>query len=297
VHVTFWGTRGSIASPGPRTVRHGGNTSCVEVRSNSGTLIICDSGTGIRELGVSLMSTPGPVRGHVLLSHTHWDHIQGWPFFTPAFVPGNEFTLHGLAGTSGSLNQVLANQMEYTYFPVTLEEMRARIQFEEVREGEFVIDDVKVTALYLNHTCVCLGYRFEADGQSVVYATDTEPHGLRVAGSAPDNELKSGESPHLVHKEDVRLADFARGADLLIMDAQYTDEEYPNRIGWGHCTTSYTTDIGVHADAQRLALYHHDPTRRDDMVDEIVATAAARAASYGSHVEIFGAAEGQTVQL
>jgi ribonuclease BN (tRNA processing enzyme) len=120
---------------------------------------------------------------------------------------------------------------------------------------------------------------------------------LRVAGSTTDNAVKRGESPHLIHKEDVRLADFARGADLLIMDAQYTDAEYPNRVGWGHCTTSYTTDIGVHADVKRLALYHHDPTRRDEMVDDIVADATRRIEAYGSGVEVFGAAEGVTIQL
>lgn len=297
MRVTFWGTRGSIAAPGAPTIRHGGNTSCVEIRTNSGALIVCDSGTGIRELGLSLMDQAGPIRAHILLSHTHWDHIQGWPFFTPAFVPGNELILHGMAGTSGSLNQVLANQMEYTYFPVTLEDMHARIDFHEVREGEFFIDDVKVTAQYLNHTCVCLGYRFEADGRTVVYATDTEPHGLLVATADEHNEPKSGHEPYLVHQEDRRLAEWAQDADLLIMDAQYTDEEYPKRIGWGHCTTSYTTDIGVLAGVKQLALYHHDPTRRDEMVDDIVSAATRRAKAYGSAVEIFGASEGTTIEL
>src|SRR4051794_40471802 len=246
---------------------------------------------------MTLMAEGQTVHGHVLLSHTHWDHIQGWPFFAPAFVAGNEFTLHGLAGTSGSLDQVLANQMEYTYFPVTLGDMHAKIDFHEVREGEFFIDDVKVTAHYLNHTCVCLGYRFEADGQTVVYATDTEPHGFRVSGPLDTRELKHGDDPHLVHQEDRGLADFARGADLLIMDAQYTDEEYSQHVGWGHCTTSYTTDIGVLAGAKQLALYHHDPARSDELVDGIAAIAANRASAYGSDVRIFGACEGQTIRV
>jgi len=295
VRVTFWGTRGSIASPGPRTVRHGGNTSCVEVRTDSGVLIIFDSGTGIRELGMSLIEQDGPVRGHVMLSHTHWDHIQGWPFFSPAFVAGNAFTLHGMSGISGSLNQVLANQMEYTYFPVTLDDMQADIGFHEVREGAFSIDDVKVTVHYLNHTCVCLGYRVEADGQAVIYASDTEPHGLRVLGPSSSVAPQRGSLPHLVHEEDRRLAEFVHEADLLIMDAQYTDAEYPAKIGWGHSTTSYTTDIGVLGRVKRLALYHHDPTHNDEAVDAIVAAARSRAAAYGSDVEVFGAAEGTTI--
>jgi ribonuclease BN (tRNA processing enzyme) len=296
VQVTFWGTRGSIASPGPSTVRYGGNTSCVEVRADNGTLIICDSGTGIRELGVNLLENREQVHGHVLISHTHWDHIQGWPFFMPAFLKGNEFTLHALAGLNQSLNHVLSNQMEYTYFPVRLDEMAARISFDEVREGELSIDGVRITAHYLNHTSICLGYRIEADGKTVVYASDTEPHGLTIA--APEGyEPRAGYAPRFVHEEDRRLAEFVEGADLLIFDAQYTDDEYAAKIGWGHSTTSYATDIAVLGKVSRLALYHHDPLRSDDGVDKIVETACRRAEQYGADLKIFGAAERMVVKL
>jgi ribonuclease BN (tRNA processing enzyme) len=159
------------------------------------------------------------------------------------------------------------------------------------------VDGVKVSVHYLNHTCVCLAYRIEADGKSFVYATDTEPHGLVVTGLAPPEVPGRGEPPHLVHEQDRRLAEFVAGADLLVMDAQYTDEEYPQRVGWGHCTTSYTTDIAVQAGVKRLALYHHDPMRRDDMVDEIVSVSGRRLASYGTDIDVFGAAEGQSVEL
>lgn len=294
--VTFWGTRGSIASPGPSTVRYGGNTSCVEVRADNGTLIICDSGTGIRELGVNLLANREQVHGHVLISHTHWDHIQGWPFFIPAFMQGNEFTLHALAGLNQNLDHVLSNQMEYTYFPVRLDEMAARIGFDEVHEGQLSIDGVRITAHYLNHTSICLGYRIEADGKTVVYASDTEPHGLTIA-APEEHEPRAGYAPRFVHEEDRHLAEFVDGSDLLILDAQYTDDEYSAKVGWGHSTTSYATDIAVLGNARRLALYHHDPMRTDDGVDRIVETARRRAGQYGSGLKIFGATERSTVEL
>lgn len=297
MQVTFWGTRGSIAAPGCRTTRYGGNTSCVEIRSNSGTLIICDSGTGIRDLGLDLLSRGKEVHAHLLLSHTHWDHIQGWPFFAPAFAPGNEFTIHALAGVNQNLERVLASQMEYAYFPVTLDAMSAKIDFHEVREGEFAAEDVKITTHFLNHTTLCMGYRISADGRTVVYATDTEPHGLRLEPGLAKVGAGKGRRPHLIHEEDRRLAEFVAGADLLIMDGQYTDEEYPYKVGWGHATTGYATDVAVSGKAGRLALFHHDPTRADWSVDEIVSVARHRAAEYGCAMDIFGAREGLTIQL
>jgi len=292
VRVTFWGTRGSIPAPGPATIRYGGNTSCVEVRSDNGTLVICDSGTGIRELGLQLMATSKHVSGHLLFSHTHWDHIQGWPFFNPALAKGNEFALHAMSGAPQSLETALANQMEYTFFPITLDEMNAHISFEEVREGTFAIDGVKITPHRLNHTTACLGYRIEADGKTVIYASDTEPHSLGKAGADANNR-----TPELAHDRDRALAEFVGGADLLIMDAQYTDTEYAEKKGWGHSTTGYATDLAVLGGVARMALYHHDPTHGDDVVDHIVKNARKRAAAYRSDVEIFGAAEGLTVNL
>ena len=290
MRVTFWGTRGSIPAPGPGTIRYGGNTSCVEVRGDNGTLVICDSGTGIRELGLHLMATSNPVRGHLLFSHTHWDHIEGWPFFNPALARGNEFILHAVAGAHKSLETVLANQMEYPYFPITLDDMNARIVFEEVQERPFSVDGVQVTPFRLNHTTTCLGYRLEADGKAFVYASDTEPH--VHDGNTPDET-----GPRLSHQADRALAEFVAGADLLVMDAQYTDREYAEKRGWGHSTTSYATDVAVLGRVKRLALYHHDPAHTDEVVDLIVKHARKRAAAYGSGVDIFGAAEGLSINL
>src|SRR5713226_7505898 len=163
MRVRFWGTRGSIPKPGPRTVRYGGNTSCVEVRSSNGTLVVLDCGTGAHDLGQALLAEGPPAHGHLLITHTHWDHIQGIPFFAPLFVRGTEWDVYAPRGFGQSLDETLAGEMQYTYFPVTLDAMGATIRFHELVEGVFAIDDIRVTARYLNHPALTLGYRLEAD--------------------------------------------------------------------------------------------------------------------------------------
>ena len=175
--VSFWGTRGSIAKPGRSTVRFGGNTSCVEVRSDSGSIVILDCGTGAHGLGQALMEREKqPLSGHILITHTHWDHIQGIPFFAPLFETGNEWDIYAPRGLGTSLRQALAGQMQYTYFPVTLEKLGATIRYHELVEGVFEIDDIEIRTRYMNHPALTLGYRLEADGVSIVYACDHEPH-------------------------------------------------------------------------------------------------------------------------
>ena len=224
MRVKFWGTRGSIAKPGPSTIRYGGNTSCVEVRSARGTLVLLDCGTGGHALGRKLMSDGAPpLRGNILISHTHWDHIQGIPFFAPLFAYGNEWDIYGPTGQRESLREALAGQMRYTYFPITLDQCTAKIRYHDLVEGTFAIDDIEVSTRYLNHPALTLGYRLQADGAAVVYACDHEPHSPMLATG--DGDLSG---------EDLRHAEFIDGADLLIHDAQYTAEEYPEKIGWGH---------------------------------------------------------------
>jgi len=181
--VRFWGTRGSIAKPGPGTVRYGGNTACVEVRSAAGTLVVIDCGTGAHGLGQALLAEAGPrpLRGHLLISHTHWDHIQGIPFFAPFFVPGAEWDVYAPRGLALSLRETLAGQMQYTYFPITIENMGATVRYHDLVEGGFTVGDVEVRTHYLNHPALTLGYRLEADGASLVYACDHEPFARRLA--------------------------------------------------------------------------------------------------------------------
>src|SRR6266481_7182330 len=183
MRIRFWGTRGSLAKPGPATVRYGGNTSCVEVTAPGGTLIVLDCGTGAHDLGQHLAASRElPIRGHLLITHTHWDHIQGFPFFTPLFVPGHVWDVYGPGGLGGRLEEALARQMEYAYFPSTLEQPGATVRYHDLVEGTFTLDDVCITTRYLNHPGLSLGYRLEGDGVVLVYATDHEPN----AGPQPD---------------------------------------------------------------------------------------------------------------
>lgn len=285
MRVRFFGTRGSIATPGPHTLRYGGNTSCTEVQSSAGTLVILDMGTGATVLGRELMARGEPSRGHILISHTHWDHIQGIPFFAPLFVPGFEWDIYGPRGLHQGLRQTLAGQMQSTYFPVTLEQLGATIRYRELVEGRLRIGDIEVTCRYLNHPALTLGYRLEADGAALVYACDHEPHSHALATGVGD-----------FLGEDRRHAEFLAGADLVVHDAQYRASEYPQKIGWGHSTIEYACAVARLAKVGQLALTHHDPMRDDAAIDALVdslRTEGFRAA--GPH--IVAAAEGHEVEL
>ena len=285
MRVRFFGTRGSIATPGPDTLRYGGNTSCIEVQSSAGTLVILDMGTGATVLGRELMARGEPSRGHILISHTHWDHIQGIPFFAPLFVPGFEWDIYGPRGLHQGLRQTLAGQMQSTYFPVTLEQLGATIRYRELVEGRLRIGDIEVTCRYLNHPALTLGYRLEADGAAFVYACDHEPHSHALATGVGD-----------FLGEDRRHAEFLAGADLVAHDAQYRASEYPQKIGWGHSTIEYAYAVARLAKVGQLALTHHDPMRDDTEIDALVDSLRPEGfRPAGPHV--FAAAEGHEVEL
>ena len=266
-------------------MRYGGNTSCVQMTSAKGTMLVIDCGTGGHELGAHLAKQGKPIRGHMLISHTHWDHIQGIPFFAPFFVPGNKWDLYAPQGFGDSLRDALAGQMEFTYFPVTPDAFAADIKYNSLSEGSFRIDDVTIRTRFLNHPALTLAYRIECDGVAIVYACDHEPHSRALA---------SAEGP--ITGQDRLHADFLAGADLVIHDAQYTAEEYEPKIGWGHSTHEYVVKICDSVGVKRLALSHHDPMRSDDALDRLVERDRASLGS-DSILDVFAAAEGMVLEL
>ena len=280
MQVRFWGTRGSIPAPGPHTTKYGGNTSCVELRPSDGSIIILDCGTGIRELGQHLMdSASQPFRLHLFIGHTHWDHIQGFPFFGPAFLPDTELNIYAPSGFQRRVEDAIAGQMQHSYFPVTLRDLRSRINFTELEEGFFRVGDMLVQTQYLNHTAPTLAYRITNDDTTVAYVTDHEPF-WKTANQA------------FSHPGDRRHVAFLKGADLVIHDAQYSDAEYAeNKVGWGHSPVGYATDVALAAGCERLALFHHDPIHDDATVASLEAAAKERVAARGRSLEVFAAAE------
>jgi len=287
--VRFWGTRGSIATPGPSTLRYGGNTSCVEVVTNAGKRFILDCGTGARPLGGYLLANaPKPIEATILLSHTHWDHIQGFPFFAPLFIPGNRISVCGPKGANSTLPDVLSGQMEFTYFPVELGQLGARIEYRDLTEGEHDIDGVKITTQFLNHPALALGYRIEADGVSVLYLCDHEPYWEPLWRS----DVPAASIDAILHDGDRRHAAFMQNADVVIHDCQYTPEEYPGKKNWGHSTYTYVANIAAAANVKRLFLTHHDPAHNDEFLDGIEGQAQAIATLLGSPMKISCAREG-----
>ena len=255
ITVRFWGVRGSLATSGADFAAVGGNTTCIEVRAGD-ELIILDAGTGLYPLAQTL---PTPVRATFLFSHYHWDHIQGFPFFRPAFVAANEFTIYGLASSDGEVEEMFARQMEPPFFPVPIGTLAAQLTFRALQAGDdFEVGGVRIQTGPLCHPQQCLAYRISYNGASVVFATDTEPPS---AGEVDPN-----------------VVELARGADVLIHDSQYTEEEYdgrcgPARQGWGHSTIADACRVAKASGVRQLALFHHDPSHTDDFVERMAAAA------------------------
>lgn len=294
VVVRFWGVRGSIAAPGPETQRYGGNTPCVTIEQGR-DLLILDAGTGVRKLGICLQAEAHgrPQNLTMLVTHTHWDHIQGFPFFVPAYVPGNRLDVYGPPSVEKPLEKVLRGQMDSAYFPVALGDMAADLHIHEIRDPDFQAGPFKVQAMLVNHPGITMGYRVEIAGKVITYATDTEPYRYLITDrEAPDAELAA-----YGRRRDQELVDFAKGADLYIADSQYSPAEYVRKRGWGHTCYHDAVDVAIAANARRVALFSHDPMHDDDMVDAKLADCRARAASAGSKVEVIAAIEGQAITL
>ena len=263
--VKFWGVRGSIASPGPATVRYGGNTTCIEVRTDSNELLILDAGTGIFPLSQSLLAEL-PVTANVLITHSHWDHIQGLPFFIPNFIPGNTLRLHGAFDpvSSKGVEQVMSVQLQYSYFPVREAEMKARIEYVTLTPGERIqIGSATITPYMMNHPVIDFGYRIEAHGKSVFFTGDHEPPVNIYAPEDPE----FAEYQTLVEEKSDYIQCAMAGVDVLIADCSYTSSEYPAKKGWGHGTFHSSIHYARRAGAKVLFCTHHEPTRSDDALE------------------------------
>lgn len=271
--VKFWGVRGSIASPGPHTVRYGGNTTCIEVRTDNNELIILDAGTGIFPLSQTLLAEL-PVQANVFISHSHWDHIQGLPFFIPNFIPGNVLRLHGAYDpVSGQgVEQVMSVQLQYSYFPVREAEMKGSIEYVTLMpEQSIQVGSATVTPYLLNHPVINFGYRIEANGKSVFFTGDHEPpYNIYAPGDAEHAEYQS-----FVDEKQAAIIHGMQGVDVLIADTSYTAQEYPAKVGWGHGTYASSIDYAVQARAKVLYCTHHEPTRSDDALEIAYAQAKA----------------------
>jgi phosphoribosyl 1,2-cyclic phosphodiesterase len=260
VRVKVWGARGSVPAPGPETTRYGGNTSCVQLTLSDGSVLVLDAGTGIRNLGIALGWSEGPL--HILLSHLHLDHIQGLLFFAPAFRPDAEIVIWGPASPEASLEDRIARYISAPLTPVEVRELPCHVSFREAERTEWDIGSARIHAASVAHRGPTLGYRIEGDGSSVCYIPDHEP-GMGGSLADVDDEWISG-------------FDLARGANLLIHDCQYTDEEYAQHVGWGHSSLSDALLLGQRTAAERLLLFHHDPLHSDDFLDAFGGRAAAQ---------------------
>jgi phosphoribosyl 1,2-cyclic phosphodiesterase len=277
--VRFWGVRGSIACPGPDTVNYGGNTPCLELFfEDIDRIIIIDAGSGIRPLGYEMKKRydlEKPFKADIFLSHTHWDHIMGFPFFDPIYMPSTTLDIYGpITYEEDALEKIIGDQLSYRYFPVRHSELGSKLRYHQLGECELDLGNgIRLKTKFLNHTLQCLGYRFEYQGKSLCTAFDTEPYRnlFAMPPDSPDYDpVATAEGEKAACLENQRLVEFFLGADVLIHDAQYTMEEYrDSRAGWGHSTFEHAVETAVAAKAKRLFFYHHDPQRTDEALAAI----------------------------
>ncbi len=284
--ITFWGTRGSIPTPGPATTRYGGNTSCVALTNGQDQVVVLDAGSGIRALGRHLShSTRAPIQADILLSHTHWDHIQGLPFFEPLHAANSRVEVYGARQGQVPLREILDQQMSPVVFPVPMDHLAAEIGVTEISEGSFEVGAYAVEAFRLRHQGVTLGYKLRPTrgGPTLAYITDNE------LGPGGDYEVAPDWREQLVR--------FLSGVDILIHDGMYSEEAIMERLGWGHSTPRQAVALAAECRIPRLLLFHHEPANSDEVIDRMVADARDAAREHGTTLRVDGAIEGLTVTL
>jgi len=289
--ITFWGTRGSISTPGRTTEKYGGNTPCVTIE-NQGMRVVLDAGTGIRNLGIEWVreaeAVRQPLEVHLFLSHTHWDHIQGLPFFQPAYLKDTKVTIYGSPKKERFLASVLKRQMDSEYFPVSMSALTADIRIQEMSEENLHLGPMRIEWEEQGfHPGGSVRYRFSAHGKKVVYATDVELD-LLFGGDHRTKEKEAAAQDYLR---------FVQGADLLIADGMFSEEEYPARLGWGHASIPAVIDAASRADVKQLAVFHHDPQHSDKVLDDLWARYRSRYLAGLPRMDLFWAREGLTLAV
>jgi phosphoribosyl 1,2-cyclic phosphodiesterase len=296
--LKFWGVRGSIPVPGPSTIRYGGNTTCVEVRAD-GEIIVLDAGTGIRSLGIALEDEFGsnPIKLSLLITHVHWDHIQGFPFFVPSYNDKNQIHIYGYDGSDSGLREILKGQMATPFFPVELLNLPGKLSIKRLKTMEFNIGKVRVASKFMNHPGVCVGYRLNTSTGSMAFLPDTEPYDAYKLHSSKSALLSPEQIQKRASEERAELVKFLEGCDVLILDSQYTDDEYKHHIGWGHGSLSTAVALASDAKIRQLVLFHHDPNHDDAAIDEMVKRARGLVAEHWKSLEVIAATEGQELFL
>lgn len=284
LELTFWGVRGTLPVPGARTLRYGGNTSCVTIEFPKGQFFIFDAGSGIKELSNAwLAQKRGKLEAKIFISHPHWDHINALPFFAPLYIPGNEFEILGASHPHRTMRELISAQMDDIYFPITIKEFGSHVLFRDLNEETIGVDGITVKTKLLSHPGNCLGYRVEYEGRSVCYVTD--------------NELFLPDGPHYDAHYVSQLTAFLNKADVLITDCTYTDEEYERKVGWGHSCVSQVAELAHDAEVETLYLFHHDPDQNDDAIDAKLEMAARALDSMRSKTKCVAPAETDVVKL
>ena len=306
IRIRFWGVRGSIPCPGPETVKYGGNTACIELRfGQEERLIIIDAGSGIRALGNELLKNDlpkGPIQTSIFFTHTHWDHIMGFPFFAPIYIPKTELTIYGpVTYEEDTLDKIIGSQLRYRYFPVRQSELAADIKYVQLKECRLDLGDgIKVTTKYLNHPILCLGYRFEYGGKVFCTVFDTEPfrNVFALDPSSPDFDEEAFKEGELAaRQENEKIIRFIYGADLCVYDTQYTYKEYiSSKLGWGHTSFEDAINTANRARVKQLLFFHHEPLRKDEELDRLVANYQKRIAGK-TDLRIAAAYEGLVITL
>ncbi|WP_317205517.1 MBL fold metallo-hydrolase [Janthinobacterium sp.] len=291
----FWGVRGSIPSPGPATARYGGNTTCIGVRTDQGTLIVIDAGTGIFALAQQLPRDL-PVQASIFITHSHWDHIHGLPFFTPLFKRGTRVRLHGAPEpVSGKgIEHVMAVQLQNSYFPVSEAQMAATIEYRTLAVGEPVtVDDAVISNAQMNHPVTNLGYRIDCNGKSLFFTGDHEPH----YNIYPEDDPRHAPFQQQMEARQHAIDAVVQGVDALIVDCSYTRDEYPSKQGWGHGTFDSALEMARRSGARQLYCTHHEPTRGDAELEAVFAEVLARHTPLPDGLQVFLAYEGLEVEL